>query len=333
MRKIFIIIIPVAIAGGFITRTFAAESLVERLSGRIILQVESAGEAWYLSPTDLKKYRLGQRPDPFEAIKKAGIGITDANISKIPVGFAAEAGTGDRDADGIPDNLEDALGTNPDNSDSDADGYNDKTEIENGYSPLGREKTALDSAFAKRNVGRMFLQVENKGRAWYVNPLDNKRYFLGDAGDILLVIRQFGLGITNDNFNKIISGPGGAGGITGEGNEELPGCADCGNETERSSPGAVMAGAAKAIKAGDSAKTASYFTSNTKKLAKYTVDFLDADGEFTLANMLLGAKLSQSSAEEHTYTNEVFFSLGGYKVKVNYHVKKQADGKWLLVNL
>ncbi|MFA6393885.1 MAG: hypothetical protein WCW25_03380 [Patescibacteria group bacterium] len=334
MRKVLIIIIPVVIAGGFIARTSAAEYFIERLSGRIILQVESRGEAWYLNPANLKKYRLGQQPDFFEAIKKAGIGITDADIKKIPIGLIAETGIIDRDADGVPDKLEDALGTNPDNRDSDSDGYDDKTEIINGYSPLDRKKTVLDPIFSKKNAGRIFLQVENKGRAWYVNPLDNKKYLLSDAEDILAVVKRLGLGITNENFSKIVTSSSGAEeNHPEEENENNPDCADCENEAERNSPGDVMAGAAKAIRDGDAAEAVSYFTPQTQKLAKYTVDFLDKDGEFTLANMLLNAKLSQSSAEEYTYTNEIFFSLGGYKVKVNYHVKKQPDGKWLLANL
>lgn len=46
----------------------------------------------------------------------------------------------DTDQDGIPDGLEDALGTDKNSPDTDKDSYNDKQEIEGGYNPLGSGK-------------------------------------------------------------------------------------------------------------------------------------------------------------------------------------------------
>lgn len=37
--------------------------LPERLTGRILLQVESHGEAWYVNQTNLKRYYLGRPSD------------------------------------------------------------------------------------------------------------------------------------------------------------------------------------------------------------------------------------------------------------------------------
>ncbi len=48
--------------------------------------------------------------------------------------------TTDSDGDGLVDELEALLGTDPQNADSDGDGFSDKEELENGYSPLGPEK-------------------------------------------------------------------------------------------------------------------------------------------------------------------------------------------------
>lgn len=47
------------------------------------------------------------------------------------------------------------------------------------------------------------MQVESKGEAWYVNPQDNKRYYLGRPNDAILVMRKLGLGITNKNLDKM----------------------------------------------------------------------------------------------------------------------------------
>lgn len=46
----------------------------------------------------------------------------------------------DSDNDGLPDEMEERLGTNPKKSDTDKDGYDDYTEIKNNYSPNGTEK-------------------------------------------------------------------------------------------------------------------------------------------------------------------------------------------------
>ncbi len=46
--------------------------LINRLSGGILLQVESVGEAWYVYPNDKKKYYLGRPADAFDIMRKLG---------------------------------------------------------------------------------------------------------------------------------------------------------------------------------------------------------------------------------------------------------------------
>jgi len=48
--------------------------------------------------------------------------------------------------------------------------------------------------------GRILLQVESKGEAWYVNPSEYKRYYLGRPADAFAVMRKLGLGISNKDF-------------------------------------------------------------------------------------------------------------------------------------
>jgi len=57
--------------------------LAKRLSGRIILQVEKNGEAWYVNPLDLKKYYLGRPADAFRVMRELGLGITRQNLAQI----------------------------------------------------------------------------------------------------------------------------------------------------------------------------------------------------------------------------------------------------------
>lgn len=60
-----------------------AESVSERLSGRIIIQVESHGEAWYVNPIDLERYYLGRPIDAIQIMSKLGLGISNANLEKM----------------------------------------------------------------------------------------------------------------------------------------------------------------------------------------------------------------------------------------------------------
>jgi len=50
--------------------------------------------------------------------------------------------------------------------------------------------------------GRILLAVQANGEAWYVNPINQQRYFLGRPADAFDLMRQFGLGISNKDFNS-----------------------------------------------------------------------------------------------------------------------------------
>jgi plastocyanin len=60
-----------------------------------------------------------------------------------------------------------------------------------------------NNAFAKKYSGRILLQVEDMGQAWYVNPVNLHKYYLGRSVDALRVMRGLGLGISNANLQKI----------------------------------------------------------------------------------------------------------------------------------
>lgn len=55
--------------------------------GKILLDVESHGEAYYIYPIDGKKYYLGRPDDAFSVMRQLSLGITNANLSLIPVGY------------------------------------------------------------------------------------------------------------------------------------------------------------------------------------------------------------------------------------------------------
>lgn len=175
------------------------------LIGKIVLQVEENGEAWYLSPITTKAYFLGRPDDAFNIMRAQGVGIMTDNLEKIPVGLINMAGE-DNDGDGLSNEFEDAIGTDKNKLDTDGDGFSDKVEVENNYDPNegGGARMRIDAGYANSHKGKIFLQVENNGEAWYVNPADGKRYFLGRPADAFQVMRDLGLGISNENLNTIL---------------------------------------------------------------------------------------------------------------------------------
>lgn len=133
-----------------------AESLSKKLSGKILLQVEENGEAWYINPTNEKRYYMGRPTDAFNLMRSLGVGITNKDLEKISVGSGPT---------------------------------------------MSGAKT--DSSFASKQKGKIFLQVEEKGEAWYVYPNDTKRYYLGRPTDAFNLMRSLGLGISNKDLATI----------------------------------------------------------------------------------------------------------------------------------
>jgi len=50
-------------------------------------------------------------------------------------------------------------------------------------------------------AGRILLQVESRGEAWYVNPMTLERYYLGRPLDAFNLMRQLSLGVSNRDFD------------------------------------------------------------------------------------------------------------------------------------
>ncbi len=166
----FIIIVFFVFAIFFPVHKINAQDLVERVSGRILLEVERNGEAWYVDPDDNKRYFLGNPADAFQVMKQQGLGISNQDLAKIPVSQNHLIG-----------------------KDSDEDGPSSKKE--------GR--LSWDEGFSQRLAGKILLQVEDRGEAWYVNPDNNHRYFLGRPADAFAIMKNLGLGIKNRDIINI----------------------------------------------------------------------------------------------------------------------------------
>lgn len=116
-------------------------------------------------------------------------GVTSANLAKIPLA-AYNLGGEDTDADGLSNAIELALGTDVSKKDTDGDSFDDKTEVLGGYNPSGAGKLPINPTFVALNKGLILIQIEQNKEAWYVNPKDGKRYFLGSPADVLKEIEK-----------------------------------------------------------------------------------------------------------------------------------------------
>jgi len=138
---LFIIVLMVVISVPLATK---ADDLTNRLKGRILLQVESKGEAWYVNPQDGKRSYMADGDQAFQIMKTLGVGISNKNLDKI--------------------------------------------------------KT--DANFRKKFIGKIFLQVEAHGEAYYIS-FDGRYNYLKDGASAYEVMRRLGLGISNNNLNKL----------------------------------------------------------------------------------------------------------------------------------
>ena len=57
-----------------------------RLAGKILLDVEENGEAYYINPNNLRGYFLNRPADAFKVMRELGLGITNSDIRKIDIG-------------------------------------------------------------------------------------------------------------------------------------------------------------------------------------------------------------------------------------------------------
>lgn len=87
MKKFYYLILGVLLLPLLVSAASKIDTnLVNRLKGRILLQTQQHGEAWFIHPVDGKRYYLKDGATAYEMLRKFGLGITDGDLEKIPIG-------------------------------------------------------------------------------------------------------------------------------------------------------------------------------------------------------------------------------------------------------
>ena len=73
---------------------------------------------------------------------------------------------------------------------------------------LPRPVLAADLDLSQKLAGKILLQVASYGRAWYVHPVEQTRYYLKDGQTAYEIMREKSLGISNKDLAKIRTASG-----------------------------------------------------------------------------------------------------------------------------
>ncbi len=138
-----------------------SSSLLERVKGRILLQVEQHGEAWYVHPDEGVRYYMKDGPTAYEMMRAFGVGISDDDLNKIAMVSSVES-----------------------------------------FSSIAN---ACTDDISVRMRGRILLQVEQHGEAWYVHPENCFRIYMKDGDAAYSIMRELSLGISDADLSTIAS--------------------------------------------------------------------------------------------------------------------------------
>lgn len=122
------------------------EELYSRLKGKILLQVESRGEAWWLNPDDKKRYFLGRPSDTWQMIQDKGTKIAGDEL------------------------------------------------VQSLY---------FDKSFSSIMAGRFIINEDDIKDVYYVLPGDLRGIKLNSPQGAWQVIKEQGLGVSNEDIRKI----------------------------------------------------------------------------------------------------------------------------------
>lgn len=129
---------------GQTTNTNVNKTLSNRLSGKLLLDVENRGRIFYVNPKDLQRYEV-TFANALPLFQKLSLGISNDNLNKI--------------------------------------------------------STDTSTALGNKLAGKLLLQVEDRGRIWYIDSNGKKHEVTWT--NLMDLFKSLSLGINNENLNKI----------------------------------------------------------------------------------------------------------------------------------
>jgi len=156
MKRIIILIIVICL----LVPCLGQAAMIDTVRGKILLQVQEHGEAWYVYPVNNSRYYLQDGEAAYQLMRNFGLGIADIDLNKIPA-------------------------------------VKDTAEMKNKASSCGV------NSLANKLKGKILLQVQQHGEAWYIYPLNCNRIYMADGQSAYDIMRYLGLGITNQNLSLI----------------------------------------------------------------------------------------------------------------------------------
>ncbi len=200
--SIIIFLSLVAISSEFYKRELLAKTyFINEVTGKIVINKDDHGKAWYVLPADKKRYYLGKQDDALKIAKGLALPLDPRQLPGLgPIAtYNQEL---DSDQDGLSDNLETWLATDGHKADSDNDGYNDKLELDNNYNPLGAGKLTTNKNLQKKYQGNFLFNTQMPG-LFYLNPANKKLYYLENSAALLKLVQTTGVYLANFELNNI----------------------------------------------------------------------------------------------------------------------------------
>lgn len=273
-------------------------SLAQRLQGHFLLQVEDKGQLWYINPADLKR-RLITINNAITTLSQLALGINNENLDKLPTAIYAVSS----------------------DIDSDNDGYNDQLEAKAGYKLFGVGRALFDDRLIERLKGKLLLQVENNGRMWYVNPIDEKKYEI-KQDNVFLLMQTLALGISNDDLKLIDE--------WSDTNYTPKTTNYSSNDTytNPTSNAINLSQLSQSVRYGQNDEIIKYFTPNLRDSMIYTLNSWDASNRELFADILQEVRLTADTNDKKIYAADIPFNNALAQIQIT--TDRQDDGSWLI---
>jgi hypothetical protein len=155
---------------------------------------DDAGNWEFFLPAE--RYALAVTYDPVSGLVAASSGVTNATgvNTFLNRGNFIPSIFPDTDGDGLPDDVEFAIGTNPNKLDSDGDGKNDFAELDGGFNPID-DRPAANGIVSALQTGTTALDI--KLAADFLDPSRSIAYIAsGSSGLTVVDVTDFARPIT-----------------------------------------------------------------------------------------------------------------------------------------